>query len=186
MDKITCTHCETENPASNRYCSSCGFELPKIAAVIIDSPVQQPEKKKTNSEKKALGIIVGVIFFGLIYFAVQQLFFKAPPLDKAMMEVASEINKSCPIMIDAETRLDNAIALPNNVFQYNYTLVSIDKSSTDTLGMRKILEPNIINYVKTNSQMSFQRDHKTTVNYYYKDKTGSFLILISVTPEKYE
>jgi hypothetical protein len=186
MDKVICTHCEEENPGTNRYCSSCGYELPKIEAVIIDSPIQPPERKKTVTGKKSLGVIIGVAVFVISFFAVQQLFFKAPLFDKAMMSVASEINKSCPIMIDTETRLDNAIALPKNVFQYNYTLVNIDKASTDTLGMRKIMEPNIINYVKTNPQMRPQREHKTTVNYYYKDKAGSFLILISVTPEKYQ
>ena len=186
MDNVICTHCEAENPVKNRYCSSCGYELPKTADVIIDIPAQQPERKKTDTWKKQIGVLIGIIAFFISFYAVQQLFFKAPLFDKAMMEVASEINKSCPIMIDAETRLDNAIALPNNVFQYNYTLVDIDKASTDTLGMRKILEPNIIKYVKTNPQMRPQREHKTTVNYYYKDKTGAFLILISVTPEKYE
>ncbi len=37
------------------------------------------------------------------------------------MEIASEINKSCPMMIDKETQFDNALAMPGKVFQYNYT-----------------------------------------------------------------
>ncbi len=139
-----------------------------------------------KSGKKALVVIVWAITFGLSYFAVQQLFFKAPPLDKIMMGVADEINKTCPFMVDSETRLDNAISFPKNVFQYNYTLVNIEKASTDTLEMREYLEPTITNYVKTNPQMKFQRDSKTTINYYYKDKAGLFLMLISVTPEKYQ
>ena len=186
MEKVKCTHCETDNPENYRYCSNCGYELQKVKVENLDSAVQQPIRKKTDNGKKTLGFIVGIIAFGLSYFAIQQLFFKAPTLDKAMMEMASEINKTCPIMIDSETRLDNAISLPKNIFQYNYTLLNIDKASTDTLEMRKYLEPTITNLVKTSPQMKFQRDHKTIVNYYYKDKAGSFLLLISVTPEKYQ
>ncbi len=185
MDNVKCTHCGTDNPVRFRYCSSCGYELPKITVENSDSTVQQPKRNKTDGRKKALGVIVGVLAFGLSYFGVQQLFFKVPPLDKAMMEMASEINKTCPVMVDSETRLDNTIVVSKNVFQYFYTLVNVDKASTDTIEMRKYLEPNIINFVKTNPQMKFQRDRKTTLNYYYKDKAGQFLILVSVTPEKY-
>ena len=186
MEKVKCIHCGADNPERNRYCSDCGYELPKNKAENFDSAVQQPKRKKEGGGRKILAVIVGIIAFGLSYFAVQQLFFKTPPLDKAMMEIASEINKTCPIMVDSETRLDNTISLPKNIFQYNYTLVNIDKASADTIEMRKFLEPGIVNYIKTNPQMKFQRDHKTTVNYYYKDRAGAFLLLISVTPEKYE
>ena len=48
-----------------------------------------------------------------------------------MMAAASELNKSCPMMVDQDTRLDNAIALPENVFQYNYTLVNLTKDELD-------------------------------------------------------
>ena len=186
MDHIKCTHCGTDSPVRNKYCFSCGYELPKITVANSDSPIPPPKKRNTDGRKKTLAVIVGLIAFALSYFVVQELFFNMPPLDKAMMEVASEINKTCPIMVDAETRLDNAISLPKNVFQYNYTLVNMEKASTDTVEMRQFLEPTIVNFVKTNPQMKFQRDHETTINYYYKDKEGNFLITISVTPEKYK
>ena len=89
-------------------------------------------------------------------------------------------------MVDAETRLDNTVALPDNVFQYNYTLVNMEKSSIDTLAIKNFLVPTVINFVKTNPQMKYQRDHKTTLNYYYKDRAGLYLFLISITPDQYE
>lgn len=186
MDHIKCTHCGTDSPVRNKYCFSCGYELPKIAVANSESTIPAPKRKNPDGRKKTLGLIVGVIAFALSYFLVQELFFKMPSLDKAMMEVASEINKTCPIMVDSETRLDNAISLPKNIFQYNYTLVNMEKASTDTVEMRAFLEPTIVNFVKTNPQMKFQRDQETTINYYYKDKEGNFLITISVTPEKYK
>ena len=53
-----------------------------------------------GNRKKIIGIIAGIVAFGLAYFGAQQLF-KAPSFDKAMMEAASELNKTCPIMVDA-------------------------------------------------------------------------------------
>lgn len=183
MEKVKCVHCGHDNPERNKYCFNCGYELPKIPRENSEPAIQEP---KAGKRKKMLEYIVGIIFFGLSYFAVQQLFFKVPPLDKAMTEMASEINKTCPMMIDQETRLDNVMAYPKNIFQYNYSLINVEKAAVDTAEMRNILEPQIVNTVKTSPQMKFQRDHRTTLNYYYKDKDGLFLLLIAVTPEKYQ
>lgn len=186
MEKITCTHCGTENTTNHKYCFNCGFELPKVQTAVPDIAAQQPVKGRKGKTKNLTGVIVGIVAFALAFYGSQRLFFKTPELDEAMMKMASEINKSCPLMIDADTRLDNTVALPENIFQYYYTLVNVEKATADTLSMKSYLEESITNQVRTNPQMKFQRDHQTTLNYYYKDKDGSFLFLISVTPEKYE
>jgi hypothetical protein len=186
MENKKCTNCETENPINFRYCSSCGYELPKINTEELLNTNTQPVREKTKPGKLLLRALVFALAFGLSYVAVQQIFFRTPTFDKNMMAIASEINKSCPLMVDAETRLDNAIALPKNIFQYNYTLVNVEKETADTAKMKNYLEPTITNLVKTNPQMKFHRDMKTTMNYFYKDKTGKFLFLISITPDKYE
>ena len=183
MKKINCNNCETENSSSNKYCTRCGYELPVIE--IVEEIVPKKQKETKFQKKKILTSVVTVITFFISYYAVQQIFFTPPSYDKMMMEVASELNKTCPMMIDSETRLDNAISIPENVFQYNYTLINMDKESVDVNEMKKYLEPTIINNVKTNPQMKIQRDNKTTINYYYKDKNGQHLLTISVTPDKY-
>ncbi|GBL36100.1 hypothetical protein EMGBS15_16950 [Filimonas sp.] len=47
-----------------------------------------------------------------------------PLVDAELVAAAKELNKSCPMMIDKETRLESAEALPNNEFKYNYTLLN--------------------------------------------------------------
>lgn len=138
-----------------------------------------------NNRNKIIGTVVGIVVFGLSYLAVQQLFFKPVSLDKAMMEAASELNKTCPIMVDQDTRLDNAVALPGNIFQYNYTLVNLYKSEVNIDTVKKYFEPGIINNVKTNPDLKVYRDNKVTMAYYYKDKNGEFVLKISVTPDMY-
>ncbi len=137
-------------------------------------------KKKLNIPQLA-GIIAGI---GVV-FAVQLIFFKTPSFDRGMMQAASELNKTCPIMVDKETRLDNAVALPDKIFQYNYTLINIEKDNIDIKALEDYLEPILINGVKTSPELKIYRENKITMAYNYKDKNGEFLFKISVTPGKY-
>jgi hypothetical protein len=105
--------------------------------------------------------------------------------DQFNMKAASELNEYCPIMVDKETRLDNAMALPGNIIQYHYTLVNMEKAKTDISQLDDKLSPTIINIVKTNPDMKIFRDQKATVGYYYKDKNGEFLFEVLVTPDLY-
>jgi len=158
----------------------------KIEIENVDSIVNQQPAKSTERNKKLIGGIVGMVFFGLSYFLVQHFFFKPPSFDKAMMAAASEINKTCPIMVDQYTQLDNALALPGNSFQYNYTLIDMDISEVSVDTAKKYLLPNIINTVKTNPDMKIYRDNKTTMIYNYKDKNGVFIMKFAITPEMYK
>ncbi len=184
MEKTTCTKCEAQNNINSKYCANCGFELPKaqIEAGVVQKTIPKPAKR----DKTRLGIFFGAVAFGLAYWGVQQLFSGSPAFDKQMMIVANELNKNCPLMIDAETRMDNSIALPGNVFQYHYTLLTTEKTMVDTLEFKNYMEPNIINQIKTNPQMKLFRDNKITMNYLYRDKNAEYISLISITPDKYK
>ncbi len=185
MEKVTCNNCGSENTSKARYCSACGFELPVRTNTMEETVFEQrPVKQKVNT--KTLVTIVGIIAFALAYMAVQHFFFSSTSIDNGMMKIASEINKSCPIMVDAETRLDNTTGMTNKIFQYNYSLVNMEKATVDTMALRNYLEPVIINLIKTNPQMKYQRDNEWTLNYNYKDKNGVYLFMLSITPDKYK
>ena len=188
MGKTNCINCGKDNNSEDsKYCSNCGYELPKETT---ENPNKKVFENKTMLKKKKknqmIGTIVGVMTFFIAYFGIQQIFFKHPNFDKAMIEMSSELNKSLPYMLDANTRLDNTIVLPKNTFQYNYTLVNIEKETADTKEMKKILEPNIINNIKSNPEMEYFRKREVTLKYYYYDNYGVFLFNISVTPDKYK
>ncbi len=101
------------------------------------------------------------------------------------MDATSELNKTCPIMIDEDTRLDNAIALPGKVFQYNYTLNAYTKEEVRVDTAQKYLFPGIINNVKTNPDMHYFRDHQVTITFNYRDSDGVFITKFSVTHDMY-
>ncbi len=139
------------------------------------------KKSNKNISKTVIGTIIGLTTF----FIIKQFIFTPPTIDEAMMHAASEINKSCPIMVDQETRLDNAISLPDNIFQYNYTLINIVKDSIDLKTFEDYMQPMIINNVKTNPDLKICRENKVTMAYSYKDMKGEFITKISISPDKY-
>jgi hypothetical protein len=106
--------------------------------------------------------------------------------NKELMTAASEINKSCPIMVDAETRLDNAVAMPNTTFAYNYTLVNIENGTLDTTELKKVLTPGMQNNIRTSPAMKSMRDIGCSFVYNYRDKKGIYMLSIIITPEDYQ
>jgi hypothetical protein len=137
------------------------------------------EKQKLNS---IIAPVVGVIVALFTYYAIQKAFFTPPLFDKVLLEVANEVNKTCPMRVDQETQLDNVVALPENTFQYNYTLLNLNRVDMDIDDLKKTLEPNIVNSVKTNPSMKVFRDNKTTMVFYYSDKNKEFVFEIVVPP----
>jgi hypothetical protein len=89
-------------------------------------------------------------------------------------------------MIDEATRLDNVEALPGNTMQYNYTLVTLNRSEINTDVFIKGIEPSILNNVKTNQEMKFMKKMKTTLIYHYSDMNGEYVHQFTVTPDMYE
>jgi len=169
------------------------FEEFKKVVCISEEDINnaKSQKKKTNKKglKYYIGLIISIVIFSVAgKFGGEAIYglFNNNNFDKVMMAAASEINASCPFMVDSETRLDNSIALPKNVFQYNYTLVNLLKETLDTESLIDQIEPSIINHVKTNPDMKFLRDNNATINYYYEDKEGVYLFTVSVTPDQYE
>jgi hypothetical protein len=155
----------------------------------VEQPAENSNKKKSRSLKYWIGFTVGfAIFYAIGQFGGDKLvsMLRKPAFDKNLMEIASELNKTCPVMVDSITRFDNATALPDKVFQYNYSILSVSKGSIDAEGLKAYLSPRILNDVKTNPGMKFVRDNKVTVNYSYKDINGIFLFLIAVKPEDYQ
>lgn len=181
-----CDNCSSNNADNAKYCINCGYELPKpIITENTETPVAPaPSGKRSKPALQIIGALVGI----LVMFSIQHFVRKSyiPDIDDATMQIASEINKSCPLMVDSETRMDNITALPNHIFMYNYTLINYELGAFDTTEIKKQLEPLILNFVKTSPQMKQIRELKFTLLYHYKDKNGKYLFQITATPQQYE
>ncbi|OXA86610.1 zinc ribbon domain-containing protein [Flavobacterium hercynium] len=182
--KNICSNCEAENEVSAKYCSACGYELPRIESQTIKTEIS-PAKKTASKRKFDLKTFLGFIVGFLVMFFVTQSLFK-PSIDKKLVEFANEFNKNCPMNVDEYTTLKNVIALPDKTVQYNYILVGIKKAEVKMDTVKKYVFPAVLQSVKTNPGMKFFRDNKITINYNYSDETGEFVTEYVVTPEMYE
>ncbi len=185
MEKSTCSNCGKENPVNYKYCFECGYELPKIISVEVVANEKDNHSAK-NKKISVLGMILFVIAFLTFFFGAQYFFFSPGNIDKNLLKIASQLNESCPMMADSETRLDNAMAFENKVFQYNYTLINVDINEANPNEMKKILTPQITNIVKTSPDMKSMRDIGVTFKYSYKDKNGIFMFDVTLGPGQYQ
>jgi hypothetical protein len=142
--------------------------------------MENPTNKKFNTQAM-IGAGVTIIAIAVI----QYFFFKSPSVDEMMAKTASEFNKTCPMMVDQITRMDNAIALPGKIFQYNYTLINMDAALIEIEELKRNLEPVIVNTVKTSPELKLFRDKEITMVYYYRDSNGNYMFKISVGPNQY-
>jgi hypothetical protein len=136
--------------------------------------------------KKKLLIFGAILFCAMIFIAVQVLFFKTASPDRAVLKFSKELNKTCPTMVDAETRLDKVDALADNSLRFNYTLINRDKDSLAISNLKKFMEPVILNKIKTSPALSRYLNKNLTWIYSYNDKNGDFIFKITYTPEQFK
>ena len=115
------------------------------------------KSKRKLTLAEIVGLAVGVIVTVSVPTLSQKFFFKKPSIDKALIEMASEINKGLPMMVDSNTRLDNITATFGKEVLYNYTVIGLETAMLDTLAMKQILEPLILNTAKTNPDTKYFR-----------------------------
>jgi hypothetical protein len=104
---------------------------------------------------------------------------------KVLVKTAEDLAKTCPQTIDAETRLDNVSALPNEL-RYQYTLVNYKVENMNADTFKLLMQPTLFNLAKTNPDLKIFRDNKTTLTWVYNDKEGKFITQISATEKEYK
>ncbi len=194
-------------------CEYCGNEILPGSEVVYDGHIfcnsldrklwkdsraegQSIAEKKSLAAKKfritgqQWGWIVGAVLTAIGTIVGTKLasgFFESGgSFDKQLMAIASDLNKSCPIMVDENTRLDNTVAGSGKTFIYSYTLVNWSIQDINITELRDYLQPRIINIAKTSEEMKVFRENNVTLQYIYSDKAGIFVIDFKVTPDDYK
>ena len=124
--------------------------------------------------KKAIAVLIAItaITYGLLlYEAIND----PKVLNAALVETADEVNKDLPIMIDSETRLDGTVA-SYKTFIFLYTIINVSEAEIDVYKLYNNLYPEILNNIKTNSDLKIFRDNKVTMVYLYRDKNGNKIV----------
>jgi hypothetical protein len=136
-----------------------------------------------TKNQKALSSGIAVIVAMLVAFGIQSYLKKLndPTSLRILNKIASEYNKSLPMMIDNETQLTSVSALDKEVIYY-YKLVSLD-SSDDLVSKISQMKPRMINH---NCSTPDTRDNflkkGITMEYRYYDKSDKHLVDIDIFP----
>ena len=109
----------------------------------------------------------------------------ATTLNSNLIAAANNINSHAPIVIDSMLRFDRVNALNGNTFQYNYTLLTLDKSQIDTNLLKTSGRQLLIDQMKQNPQSSVFRENGIVLEAKYADKDGAYVTLISINPNEY-
>ncbi len=110
----------------------------------LNSVVRVHRAMKTLSWLAGVAVVLLAIGFGHIggRSLSDHLFPKSSP-DALLKSTVAEINKQTPVMLDAYTRFDSAVVLPNRALAYNYTLVGMPASSINSTQLAAI-EQNVV------------------------------------------
>jgi hypothetical protein len=133
-----------------------------------------------NRVPKIAVVVLVVLLLGA-YFML-----RIPSFKNELEDTSAALNKTCPMMADENTRLDNTEVVDGNKFQYNYSLVNFLKDSIDIEVMRSGFEPAMIDNCRKNPELELFRKNKITFIYSFKDKLGAFVTKIFVRPEQYQ
>lgn len=185
-----CKHCGSKNEENAVFCSACGKGVSEAEVK------QDPESNsKASSIKKILGSVGAVAVFVVVFVVVRSLSYDATTsiidgtqgnktelTSEIMNQVAEDINKELPKMVDSETRLDSVYG-EENTLGYKYTLVNTSLSEIDANILSANIRTRIVNSVCTTPDMAIYVKNKATINYNYYDKDGLFIDLISVNTE---
>lgn len=136
--------------------------------------------------KKALKITASLIVLAVIVIAAQKIFFISHTYDREVGKFVNGMNKTCPSMVDLETRLDEVVAFGDRNLQFNYTLIHMIKDSLHIARLKDYMQPVILSKIKTSPTLRNLVNKDLTWIYSYKDRNGDFIFKITYTPESFK
>jgi len=140
----------------------------------------------TKQKSTGFRIIFGIIIFAFIAAVLNMaLPHTASTLNDDLIKSANEINLHTPIIIDSKTRLDNVNALSGNVFQYNYTLLTVDRKQIDINLLKTSGKESMIHQMKQNPKAAFFKENNIEIRLKYTDKNGAEVTTIFIYPTEY-
>jgi len=137
-----------------------------------------------TSKKTVLYGIPILLLIGILVAALQ-FTTRKDPFQRIIETTSAEVNKTCPVMQDAETRRESTEALPDKVFQYNYTLLQIYRDSIDVEMLYVSFLAAMVENARENPDLELFRKNKVTFSYHFNDRVGNFVTRIKVKPEDY-
>ncbi len=136
-----------------------------------------------NLIKPVVWVMVGVFAASTVWWAASDYLAKPDPSSaRHLREVADQINRSMPVMIDKETELMPSAGY-DGMLVYNYRLVSYSASQIDlrkfAAGVKEKVTQSACSRPETRDDFL---KNGVTLRYSYFDKDNQHIATIDVTP----
>ncbi|GAT62728.1 hypothetical protein [Paludibacter jiangxiensis] len=130
-----------------------------------------------NLNKSIILTAVIALAVGVISTLLFQQYVLPPKTETVLLQLSNNFNGKCPVMVDKITRFDNT-SIGDNELRFNYTILTAVKDSVDSIELHSHLEP----IVRNNPQVGTLKQNHIAVLCRYRDKKGTLLTEIKVTP----
>ena len=107
-----------------------------------------------------------IIIMLLLSFAIT---IQADVPKKYLLDMVNNINKSVPVMIDKDTRLDTTMSIGTNNVTYQYTMINLTKSHWTNISETKRVMQNQMEQINCQDEKSIVRQFGVTMVYKYRD-----------------
>ena len=107
-------------------------------------------------------------------------------LHERLSQMAKELNESTPVMLDSNTRFDEATVTKENLFRYRYTVLNTHNPDSLLSDRLQTLTDNIRIMFSTNDELAIFRENNVVLEYIYNDEQQQTIRTITIKPEDYQ
>lgn len=103
-----------------------------------------------------------------------------------LLQMATELNESAPVLLDQYTRFDEATVTSDNVFQYRYAVMNSNNPDSLLEKRSQTLMKNIKTMFSTNADLRIFTENDVVIEYIYTDENNNNIRTIRINPEDYQ
>jgi hypothetical protein len=122
------------------------------------------------------GLARGAVILNIVILAFN--FWQANDIDYAMNEEMKMMNRSLPVMVDDDTRLDQVSIQEKNLFYY-YTLINQSVANTDVDGLKAFMQKRLNTTVCEKAEFKPLLEQGRSINYDYNDNNDIIRITVN-------
>lgn len=129
-----------------------------------------------------IGIILNVSIPGIIIaIAVPSYLEKrSAAAEGKLSQIAKEISRTAPMMIDKETRLDAVEVSSSDSLDFKYTLITANKDQVNVPAFTNTMTTSLYDWYMNAPYSKWLRTHGIKTNHIYNDKEGKRITVIAI------
>ena len=184
--KNICSNCEAENQITSKYCSICGYTLPLIVNQTAKTEIEQTKETKPKrrlTPQKMASIVIMIISVNVGTYVTKHFFNKTP--EKIIAEMVTEQNKTLPMMVSKDIRMEKVNSFPNGTIQFHASFLNAEKDSINLELLKHDMQESLLKTTKADPRLAVFKENNITIAYKYSDKNKNELFTINITPDMY-